>query len=800
MSLMARKKTQSLANSNAQSPSATSSATSAIPDATIPTANPTDPLTHKRKKGWTNDDQYNLLDGLMDDFQQAAADGTLPAFKAMVLGLWQTRYPERFGKYFLDRDGKVRKFAACLIGVEDSGKDVPFPKMVGGVLDLGPAHCLDGCDLAEPDGDEECGMVEELNPEIVEKLYNWFRNHKPAHRIRRGGGLTRFSLIPTHVPQPIHKYSKMYYTEGVLPHVITEAKERGVVHNDLTLVKEMTVHAWANESPEIKQSVMDAIEKDKELIERLKDGTLDINVSDADKCIYNYTCQDANGKDFIKSFNENAMAGYIPGTIPGDSRTFSKYFGVPFMHHMKKITKEAIHLGKIKESPKATQTISKGSLDVDPAHLFDDAPPLPELSAPVHDRSQLQQKKNSATLPVLSSARPSGSINVSPPLVSSSILAQNSGATLQHHSMTPPNGLPNDEPLLLVTSLVSTSISLHSMTLLNNEPLSPVTSSGSTSVSSLSVVTLDNANSTPISFGILPDTPSLDDLFHGFDHWDGSSTNGAPGPLLTQSNSNLPGMYHFSNNLPGLSQKFNCSDLAGMDWTKIDWTAVTNRVTENLLPMLSSMPIDVVTSTSNPALPPTGPSESTTNDVISNSHSSLQSMPPAMSIDDVISTSPATSTITNLSTTSFQSPPKSAATRTEVPLTTSSTTSAVTSSPVPLPDVSNVSRLSRQRRPVGQKEVTTLSVTEKEQGPPRWIAETVVLLTEDSLGLAWAGLLEKWHQLERDIWSSDSDPVGKLTVSKRRPHPLTLWLDGTRYFDLPPDIRDYSQFASEMVD
>ncbi len=78
----------------------------------------------------------------------------------------------------------------------------------------------------------------------------------------------------------------MYYAERVLPRVIAEAEERGVVHNDLTLVKEMTAHAWANESPEIKQSVMDAIKKDKELIERLKDGTLDVNVSDADKCMF----------------------------------------------------------------------------------------------------------------------------------------------------------------------------------------------------------------------------------------------------------------------------------------------------------------------------------------------------------------------------------------------------------------------------------------------------------------------------------------------------------------------------------
>lgn len=39
-----------------------------------------------------------------------------------------------------------------------------------------------------------------------------------------------------------------------------------------------------------------------------------------------------------------------------------------------------------------------------------------------------------------------------------------------------------------------------------------------------------------------------------------------------------------------------------------------------------------------------------------------------------------------------------------------------------------------------------------------------------------------------------------MTVSKRRPQPLTQWLDGARGFDLPPAVKDYSQFATDMVD
>ncbi len=75
----------------------------------------------------------------------------------------------------------------------------------------------------------------------------------------------------------------MYYTERVLPHVIAEAEARGVARNELLLVKEMTAHAWANEMEEIKKSVMDAIEKDRELVDAMKEGTLEANLSDADK-------------------------------------------------------------------------------------------------------------------------------------------------------------------------------------------------------------------------------------------------------------------------------------------------------------------------------------------------------------------------------------------------------------------------------------------------------------------------------------------------------------------------------------
>ncbi len=157
--------------------SSTSSPTSLPPSPTVSDVSTTSTpqpvknvVSSCRNKGWTNPEQYDLLSDRIPSYQQHSADGMLPAFKAELMGGWQTRWPERQGRYFLDRAGKVRKVPDHLFGVMDSPEDAPFPKMVGGILTLGPNHCLDGCDFADPkdEGNEDMNgeLSREADPEV----------------------------------------------------------------------------------------------------------------------------------------------------------------------------------------------------------------------------------------------------------------------------------------------------------------------------------------------------------------------------------------------------------------------------------------------------------------------------------------------------------------------------------------------------------------------------------------------------------------------------------------------------------
>ncbi|KAK0437744.1 uncharacterized protein EV420DRAFT_1486910 [Desarmillaria tabescens] len=848
---------------------ATVSSTSSV-TSTIPATSSSQLVPLRKQRGWTNDDQYDMLSNRIPRFELCATNGTLAAFKAELVGEWQDWWPERKGKFFLDRKGRVRKVSGHLIGITDSPKDESFPKMVGDILTLGPDHCLDSCDFADPKDEEDDGNGEESlwepDPEVEEvhialgvaleerrtKLFNWYGNNKPGHHIRKLGGLSTFALSTTRVPQPIHKYSNMYYTERILPRVITEAESHGVPCNELLLVKEMTAHAWANESEEIKKLVMNAIEKDKELIAAMKDSTLDINVSDADKIIiieslqyelasifehinkfigwgfvviaggydpwsgrvrttgHNFCCKGTNGKDFIKSFNENAAAGYTPGTILGDRHSFSEYYSVPFMHHMKKLNRlegETVASGK---TTKETQVIVQAPLSFDPVALFEEplSSVLPEQLSLLSEAEQPLPDQSSAPLPV-----PKQPVPASPPDQNCAPLLVQINNDL---SQLPP--CQESASLSANAPLFSKEQSLPLPPVQNSSPppsglLSQPFPQIPTLSMSISIPTASFARQDIADSLLLSDCP-LDDVFGTLDQ---SSTQ--PNLLLSR-------MYPFSNNLPSSSDSLSSSqmfdfsepfdDLAfdGLDWSAMDWTTLfgseldaSGVISSNpaSLPMLPSPSIDRVIPTLNAVPLPMLPSPSI-DEVIP----TLNAVPPpssfsvnvSSSMDDLVTMATVSGTA-DLSNISFSSVPKHVVTKTVVPSKMTSTTSSIsmsTSIPDPLPDVSNLSRPSRQHKRPGPKEVMTLSVTEKVHGPPRWIAEARLQMEDESLGPAWADLLDKWRQLECDIWSSDVDPVGKLMVLRRRPHPLTLWLDGARYFDLPPVVKDYSQFASEMID
>ncbi|KAK0462329.1 uncharacterized protein EV420DRAFT_1477074 [Desarmillaria tabescens] len=790
--------------------SSTSSATS-----TIPATSSSQLVPLRKQRGWMNDDQYDMLSNRIPRFELCAVNGTLAVFKAELVGEWQDWWPERKGKFFLDHKGRVRKVSGHLIGITDSPKDEPFLKMVGDILTLGPDHCLDGCDFADPKDEEDDGNGEESlwepDPEVEEKLFNWYGNNKPGHHIRKLGGLSTFALSTTHVLQPIHKYSNMYYTEHVLPRVITEAESRGVPHNELLLVKEMTAHAWANESEEIKKSVMDAIKKDKELIAAMKDSTLDINVSDADKITiieslqyeltsifehinkfigwgfvviaggydpqsgrvrttgHNFCCKGTNGKDFIKSFNENAAVGYTSGTIPGDRRSFSEYYSIPFMHHMKKLNcleGETVASGK---TTKETQVIVQAPLSFDPVALFEEplSSVLPEQLSLLSKAEQPLPDQSSAPLPV-----PKQPVPASPPDQNCAPLPVQINNDLSQL-------LPHQESASLSANapLFSKEQSLPLPPVQNSSPppsglLSQPFPQIPTSSMSISIPTASFACQDIADSLLLSDHP-LDDVFGALDQ------------SSTQSNLSLPGMYPFSNNLPSsldslsssqmfdFSEPFDDSAFDGLDWSAMDWTTLfgskldASRVISSnpaSLPVLPSPSIDGVIPTSNAVPSPMLPSPSI-DEVIPTSNAvpppSSFSINVSSSTDDLVTMETVSGTA-DLSNISFSSVPKHVAMKTVVPSKTTSTTSSIsmsTSIPDPLPDVSNLSCLSRQCKHPGPKEVMTLSVTEKVHGPPRWIAEARLQMEDESLSPAWADLLDKWRQLECDIWSSDVDPV-----------------------------------------
>ncbi|KAK0457090.1 uncharacterized protein EV420DRAFT_1644245 [Desarmillaria tabescens] len=784
--------------------SSTSSVTS-----TIPATSSSQLVPLCKRRGWTNDDQYDMLSNRIPRFELCAVNGTLAAFKAELVGEWQDWWPERKGKFFLDHKGRVQKVSGHLISIMDSPKDEPFPKMVGDILTLGPDHCLDGCDFADPKDEEDDGNGEEslreLDPEVEEvhialgvaleerrtKLFNWYGNNKPGCRIRKLGGLSTFALSTTHVLQPIHKYSNMYYTERVLPHVITEAESRGVPHNELLLVKEMMAHAWANKSEEIKKSVMDAIEKDKELIAAMKDGTLDINVSDADKItiIESLQYELASIFEHINKFIE-----FEPQDTTFALDTPLAQFRVTAAA-FPSLEGETVASGK---TTKETQVVVQAPLSFDPVALFKEplSSVLSEQLSLLSEAEQPLPDQSSAPLPV-----PKQPVPASPP---------------DQNCAPLPVQINNDLSQLLPHQ--------ESASLSANAPLFS---------KEQSLLLPPVQNSSPPPSGLLsqpfPQIPTssmsinhpLDDVFGALDQ------------SSTQFNLSLPGMYPFSNNLPSLSdslsssqmfddsEPFDDSAFDGLDWLAMDWTTLfgseldASRVISSnpaSLPVLPSPSIDGVIPTSNTVPSPMLPSPlideviPTSNAVPSPSSFSINV---SSLMDDLITMATVSGTV-DLSNISFSSVPKHVAMKTVVPSKTTSTTSSIsmsTSIPDPLPDVSNLSHLSRQRKHPGPKEVMTLSVTEKVHGPPRWIAKARLQMEDESLGPAWVDLLDKWRQLECDIWSSDVDPVsfflGKANGIEAMPaclHPLTLWLNSACYFDLPPVVKDYSQFASEMID
>ncbi|KAK0486525.1 hypothetical protein IW261DRAFT_1559944 [Armillaria novae-zelandiae] len=271
----------------------------------------------------------------------------------------------------------------------------------------------------------------------------------------------------------------------------------------------------------------------------------------------------------------------------------------------------------------------------------------------------------------------------------------------------------------------------------------------------------------------LPGSPETEDMFS---QWDGN--------------------FFFSGDLPSSGQSFDSVlgmdlNLASPDWIT-QWpcsmasggTMLLSELDINTTPLplslISSMTTRESSSIISNASSPNIVSNSHMNVLITNTITEETALVTSMTSTTSIPTSPPMSMPPDASNMSHPSP---------MPM----------SPPMPTsPDASNTSCPSRQRKPPHPKEVTTLSGLGKEQGPPAWIMDCKGLLGDCSFGQAWLDLVEKWHQLELDIWSSDSSAGGKL-LSKHCPRLLTVWLDGPRSFEQGPSITELSLFVDEMV-
>ncbi|KAK0486614.1 hypothetical protein EDD18DRAFT_1425703 [Armillaria luteobubalina] len=133
--------------------------------------------------------------------------------------------------------------------------------MSGGVLDFGPdIPCYDRCPVVNQedisDYKDVLNLLLRFLRERRNQLKNWFNNNRCTRIIPRIGSGARARQIK------------------VVPSRISQAAQRGLPVNDISLVCNMTAHIWDNEIPEIKADIATCVDKERELIRAFKTGTL----------------------------------------------------------------------------------------------------------------------------------------------------------------------------------------------------------------------------------------------------------------------------------------------------------------------------------------------------------------------------------------------------------------------------------------------------------------------------------------------------------------------------------------------
>ncbi|KAK0478021.1 hypothetical protein EDD18DRAFT_1377840 [Armillaria luteobubalina] len=756
----------------------------------------TEIIFHRNRK--TTELQTAILKRLLPDYHHHSANGNLPAFRMRVNSQWATRFPENIRRYFLDRDECIRLIPHKLLGIKNSPPDAAYPRMSGGVLDFGPdIPCYDRCPVVNQedisDYKDVLNLLLRFLRERRNQLKNWFNNNRCTRiipRIGSGARARQIKVVPSRISRAIDLFSRKHYRKRVYPYVVEEAAQRGLPVNDISLVCNMTAHIWDNEIPEIKADIATCVDKERELIRAFKTGTLkSSDLTDDGKVMvidslhqqfgnmvkglvehlqwgvtilaggvdprtgrirtagYNYGSTVVGGKDFITSFNDAAQAGYIPGTNEGESRDFSQYYGLPFMHHMKKVHYDTESRNGPPPTAEQNAYIANPA-DVDPATLVTDdasssnqAPVEANASVPLPPAYPLVPSDMTPSMfaPYNISSHPLPVTALTPPSVSTPL-----SATTAPHLQRMPSISPQPGAVYSAVQSIEPQSSFLSETLMDTGSDNPDASSWAHSYSGDSVIT--------------------------------SSTLSGIDDALVQSGANVAGSAKMDTSGQDVDMISQSLDFSHLGWE----TQMSDSIKDdNLARIMEALGLSDIfvsdTATNSESLSTITESSSA---IRASSDSQSQSFDQP-TLDIVMDNSEAAAGCHMTPKSDFPSAPFL---------------------PPSLPDIAHLPRQPRQRRAPPPREVTTLCGAAQEQGPPQWHRDSLTALQDHSLGSGWISLVEKWYELESGMWKTKGDTEGKYPLVKQRPQELNEWLDGSRQFGAGLFISDPSRYGVQLID
>ncbi|SJL13367.1 uncharacterized protein ARMOST_16809 [Armillaria ostoyae] len=671
----------------------------------------------KSNKRWTNPDQQLFLEAGMDEYVDSLSNGETTAFFGKTRKDFTLTPPE-------------------LIGVFNSPPGSKYPKMVEGVLDLGPQLCLAGCKIVRVTRKERRRLDKKLKRRKGQ-LGRWYQNHKP-NQVESRRTLVKLDIGRKRAGQAVQKFSNRYYDSLVAPK-----------------------QEWENATPEIQDEIKKDVIEEKELIAKLKGVSPgNIHLSPEQKALvlkgigaelrnifnqlvalsdwgfviigaginpesgklqsssWNYGTDLESGAQFFDWFDDVAELGMVPGGVPGDKRGSSEYFGAPLVAHMRNVEHvyAALHPMDVDSEPQTSNS----------AHTQNAGPNTSELPSPLPIAEPLSSHSN-----------PEARLNVEP--------------------------LPN--PLLPSYTAPSNAQQC-------TEPLS--------NAELLSMFSMPEGLDSFANF--LPPDWEFSDI-------SASGNSVLPAETSTAAEQNLP-PYSDASFMDLWSQSgspdTNASNLS--DSFSLSFVDNFIRESSSSASAPSDSPFLFNSDLSHSAVSPS----SATLDFVSN-HSPTISNNPQTPLPVLASYTPlphAAAAPVAVVTLPNNTNPTAAIENPQIGTSTSAT--AVGAS-----DTSTCSMMRQARacKPTGLKEVTTLSSTD--QGPPSWQVRSFETMKDPALGQEWAALLENWYTFETCM--SRELNSGKLPASKIRPKTLTTWLDGTRSFDIPPLISDSRRFAKCMM-